>query len=142
MCVQRGWRQRAGSFQGHSVLSCSFQQFRIAPPVPQTFAPCHFVDLASLATHQLEHAVKDPKKRANKRTAHLIWGGRATMRGALYMATLVATRCNPVIKQFYQKLCAAGKPKKVALVVCMPKLLVTSNAMLQHNTPWSASELN
>jgi transposase len=82
---------------------------------------------------------RDSGKFRGKRS---IWGGRATVRGALYMATLVATRCNPVIKQFYQKLCAAGKLKKVALVACMRKLLVTLNAMLQNNTPWSATEPN
>ena len=66
-----------------------------------------------------------------------IWGGRATVRRPLYMATLVATRHNPVIKAFYDRLCAAGKAKKVALTACMRKLLVILNAMLQHGTPWA-----
>ena len=68
-----------------------------------------------------------------------IWGGRATVRAALYMATLVATRYNPTIKQFYQKLLATGKLKKVALVACMRKLLTTMNAMLHNNTMWGAT---
>ena len=68
-----------------------------------------------------------------------IWGGRATVRAALYMAALVATRYNPTIKQFYQKLLNVGKVKKVALVACMRKLLTTMNAMVQNNTPWSAT---
>ena len=65
-----------------------------------------------------------------------VWGGRAPVRAALYMATLVATRWNPTIRAFYQRLCAAGKPKKVALTACMRKLLTILNAMLAHHTPW------
>jgi transposase len=65
-----------------------------------------------------------------------IWGGRARVRAALYMATLVATRHNPVIKAFYQRLLAAGKVKKVALTACMHKLLTILNAMVKHNRPW------
>jgi transposase len=65
-----------------------------------------------------------------------VWGGRARVRGALYMAALVATRHNPAIRAFYERLCAAGKPKKVALTACMRKLLTILNAMLHHRTPW------
>jgi len=65
-----------------------------------------------------------------------IWGGRADVRCALYMATLAATRHNPVIRTFYQRLCQAGKPKKVALTACMRKLLTILNAMVRDNTPW------
>lgn len=68
-----------------------------------------------------------------------IWGGRAPVRTALYMATLVATRWNPVIRQFYQRLRAAGKPPKVALVAAMRKLLTILNAMVQHGTPWRSA---
>jgi transposase len=67
-----------------------------------------------------------------------IIGGRAPARTALYMATLVATRCNPLIQEFYQRLIAAGKLKKVALVACMRKLLTILNAMLKHNQAWNA----
>jgi len=66
-----------------------------------------------------------------------VWGGRAPVRAALYMAALVATRFNPIIRSFYQRLCAAGKAKKVALVACMRKLLTILNAMLKHRLPWS-----
>lgn len=65
-----------------------------------------------------------------------IWGGRAQVRAVLYMAALVATRFNPVIRAFYRRLCAAGKVKKVALVACMRKLLTIVNAMLKHRSPW------
>jgi transposase len=73
-----------------------------------------------------------------QRGRRLIWGGRARVRCALYMATLVGTRYNPVIRAHYAKLCAAGKPKKVALVACMHKLPLILNAILRHQTPWSA----
>ena len=65
------------------------------------------------------------------------WGGRASVRAVLYMATLVATRCNPVIRACYTRLVAAGKAKKVALVACMRKLLTILNAMLKHRRPWA-----
>jgi transposase len=67
------------------------------------------------------------------------WGGRAGVRAALYMGALVATRRNPVIRQFYERLLASGKPKKVALVACMRKLLMILNAVLKHRTPWRSS---
>ena len=63
-------------------------------------------------------------------------GGRAPVRTALYMATLVATRWNPVIRHTYQRLYARGKKRKVALVACMRKLLTILNAMLKHQTSW------
>ena len=66
-----------------------------------------------------------------------IWGGRAAVRGVLYMAALVAVRHNPRFKAFYQGLLRRGKLKKVALVACMRKLLTTLNAMVRAGTPWS-----
>jgi len=68
-----------------------------------------------------------------------VWGGRAPVRTALYMAALVASRYNPVIKAFYQRLLANGKAKKIALVACMRKLLVILNAVLKLRTPWRYS---
>lgn len=65
-----------------------------------------------------------------------IWGGRRSVRAALYMAALVASRHNPVIRAFYERLLEAGKPKKVALVACMRKLLVILNAMVKNGTHW------
>lgn len=69
-----------------------------------------------------------------RRTIH---GGRRPLRAAVYMATLVATRCNPVIRAFYHRLLLAGKPKKVALVACMRKLLTILNSMLRTHQPWT-----
>lgn len=65
-----------------------------------------------------------------------VWGGRGELRAVLYMATLAATRCNPVIRAFYQRLSAEGKPHKVAMTACMRKLLVILNAMVRDQTPW------
>jgi transposase len=68
-----------------------------------------------------------------------IWGGRAEVRSALYMATLVAVRFNAVLRAFYERLREAGKPTKVALVACMRKLLTILNAMVKTNTRWTPS---
>lgn len=76
---------------------------------------------------------RDSGKRRGQRTTA---GGRASVRSALYMATLVATQHNPVIKQHYQHLQKAGKRKKVALVACMRKLLCILNAILREKQPW------
>jgi transposase len=70
------------------------------------------------------------------RGKRMVWGGRAPVRAALYMAALVASRRNPVIRAFYARLRAAGKPAKVALVACMRKLLTILNAILRSGTPW------
>jgi transposase len=68
-----------------------------------------------------------------------VWGGRANIRTAMYMSTLVATRFNPVIKEFYRRLCDAGKGHKVAITACMRKLLTILNAMLKNHTYWAPS---
>jgi len=65
-----------------------------------------------------------------------VWGGRAQVRAVLYMNALVATRHNPVIQRYYQRLLAHGKPKKVALTACMRKLLVILNVIVRTGSPW------
>ena len=65
-----------------------------------------------------------------------VWGGRARIRAVLYMGALVASQYNPVIRDFYRRLLAAGKPKKLALTACMRKLLVILNSMLKRRSPW------
>jgi len=74
---------------------------------------------------------------AARQTSNL-WGGRAHVRCVLYMAALVASRRNPVIRALYERLCAGGKPKKVALVAAMRKLLIILNSMLRSRTQWTA----
>jgi len=70
------------------------------------------------------------------RGRRIVWGGRAQVRNTLYMAALAAARFNPVIRAFRQRLAAAGKLPKVAIVACMRKLLTILNAMSASNTPW------
>ncbi len=78
---------------------------------------------------------RDSGKYRGRRT---IFGGRADVRAALYMAALSAIRFNPVIKTFYERLVHAGKLRKVALTACMHKVLIILNAMVRTNTPWCA----
>lgn len=77
--------------------------------------------------------------RGQHRGQRRIWGGRASVRQALYMAALVASRFNPVLAPFYRRLVAVGKPKKVALVATMRRLLTILNALLKHHTPWQVA---
>lgn len=80
---------------------------------------------------------RDSGKYSGKR---FVWGGRSRVRAALYMAALSASRHNPRIRAFYERLLAAGKPKKVALTACMRKLLTILNAMLRSGEYWRAEE--
>ena len=84
--------------------------------------------LAGLAPYN-----RDSGTLRGKRT---VWGGRASVRCILYMATLVAIRYNAQIKAFYERLCLMGKLKKVAIVACMHKLLIIMNAMIKNNQTW------
>jgi len=77
---------------------------------------------------------RDSGTLAGRRT---VWGGRARVRTALYMAALVASRYNPVIREFYLRLCERGKPKKVALTACMRKLLLIVNSMIKNKQMWN-----
>ena len=96
-------------------------------------------ELGTLDPHQggalvgVAHFNRDSGTLRGKRT---VWGGRARVRAALYMGMLPATRFNPVIRDFYQRLLAAGKPKKLALTACMRKLLNLLDSMLKHRSPW------
>ena len=69
-----------------------------------------------------------------------IWGGRSDVRAVVYMAALSAIRFNPAIRLFHSRLIAAGKPKKVAIVACMRKLLTILNAMLRDQVVWDAAK--
>jgi transposase len=65
-----------------------------------------------------------------------VWGGRASVRSALYMAALVASRRNPIIRSMYERMRAAGRPAKLALTACMRKLLTILNALLRNRAEW------
>lgn len=95
---------------------------------------CTVPEIGTLNRRQIAKLVglaplcNDSGKHAGQRR---IWGGRTDARATLYMATLVATRHNSAIRDFYQRLLAAGKLKKVALVACMRKLLTIANAIVR-----------
>lgn len=118
---------------------------RSVPGVGSVLAQTLLADLPELGTVDRKKIAalvgvaplnRDSGALRGKRT---IWGGRASVRSALYMATLAATRFNPVIRAYYLRLCQAGKAKKTALIACMHKLLVVLNAILKHGVPWQPS---
>lgn len=126
------WRERDALL--HSVSGVG--------PVLATTLLAELPELGQLTRHQVAAlAGVAPLNRdsGTLRGRRVVWGGRARVRGALYMAALVATRHNPAIATFYARLCAAGKAKKFALVACMRKLLTILNALLHHRTPWNPS---
>lgn len=103
----------------------------------------HLPELGQLNRHQISAlAGLAPYNHdsGNHRGKRAIWGGRAQVRSALYMAALTATRCNPVIRAFYQRLRADGKPFKVAITACMRKLLVIINTMIKNQTSWQCAD--
>jgi transposase len=113
-------------------------------PVVSTTILAELPELGTLNRKQIASLVgvapfnRDSGRLRGKRA---IWGGRSAVRGALYMAALVATRYNPAIAEFYGRLVGAGKPKKVALTACMHKLLTILNAMLKHNQSWQPPQV-
>ena len=115
---------------------------RTVPGVGEQLSPtllAYLPELGTLDRRQVAALVgvapfnRDSGTLRGKRT---VWGGRARIRAALYMGALVASQYNPVIRDFYRRLLAAGKPKKLALTACMRKLLVTLNSMLKHRSTW------
>jgi transposase len=100
-------------------------------------------ELGRLARRQITKLVgvaplaNDSGQQKGKRS---IWGGRSDVRSVLYMATLSAIRHNAVIRDFYERLLGVGKPKKVAIVACMRKLLTILNAMLRDQAMWDAAK--
>ena len=97
-------------------------------------------ELGTLSRHQIAALVGvAPLKRDSGRFRgkRMVWGGRARVRAALYMAALTASRYNPIIKAFYHRLCEAGKARKVALTACMRKLLIILNSMVKHRRTWT-----
>ena len=108
-------------------------------PVLSSILLTHLPELGSLNRGQVAALVgvapmnRDSGAFRGKRS---VSGGRTAIRSALYMAALTATRYNPVIKPFYQRLRAAGKPAKVALTACMRKLIIILNSLLKRRSPW------
>ena len=138
-----GLDQDLGETLKQSPLWCEQDQLLqsvpgVGPVVSLTLL-AQLPELGTLTRRQIAALVgvaphnRDSGTLRGKRT---VWGGRSTVRSALYMGALVASRWNPELRDFYQRLRAAGKPKKVALVACMRKLLTLLNAILMHRTPW------
>jgi transposase len=111
-------------------------------PVLTTTLLAHLPELGTLTRKEvaaLAGVAPFPRDSGTLKGRRAIWDGRAHVRAALYMAALVATRKNPVIRTFYQRLCQAGKAKKLALTACMRKLLTILNAMVKSRTPWQGA---
>jgi transposase len=135
------------AIQTSPVWRAKDQLLRSVPGVGPTVATSLLAELPELGTLDRKRIAAlvgvAPLNRdsGSIRGRRRVWGGRARVRAMLYMATLVATRHNPVIRAFYTQLVAAGKPKKVALTACIHKLLRILNAILAHRTPWRADQL-
>jgi len=130
------------TIKGTVAWQAAVSRWRSVPgigPVVSTTLLADLPELGSLTRQQIAALVgvaplnHDSGTRRGTRSC---WGGRAHVRTALYMGTLVATRWNPAIKTFYQRLLAAGKPKKLALVACMHKLLTILNALTRQQVDW------
>lgn len=130
------------TLQARPLWRAQDQLLRSVPGIGPTLAVTLLADLPELGTldrKQIAALVgvaplnQDSGIRRGRRR---IWGGRARVRAVLYMGTLTATRYNPVIRTFYTRLLAAGKPKKLALTACMHKLLLVLNAMLKQRQAW------
>jgi transposase len=135
-------RELAGAIEADPGRKAADALLRSVPGVGPVLAATVLAELPELGTlgrQQIAALVgvaplnRDSGARRGKRA---VWGGRAAVRATLYMAALVATRHNPAIRAFYARLLAAGKPRKVALVACMRKLLTILNALLRQQTPW------
>jgi len=112
-----------------------------AGPVLSATLIARVPELGQLSRHQIAALIgvaPFTRQSGQWRGHDMIFGGRAPVRTALYMAALSAARHNPPLRAFYRRLRAHGKPKKVALTAVMRKLLTILNAMLKHHTPWSA----
>ena len=126
----------------HADLAVLLQSVKGIGPASTAMLIAELPELGRLDRHRIAALVGvapfncDSGKKRGKR---IIFGGRAQVRRVLYMAALSATRFNPVIAAFYQRLVAAGKPKKLALVACMRKLLTILNAMVRSGKPWDES---
>jgi transposase len=97
---------------------------------------CAIICFTSRAYNPLVGVAPLNRDSGTRRGKRLVYGGRAPVRAVLYMAALVASKCNPVIRAFYQRLRTAGKPAKVALTACLRKLLTILNAIARDGTRW------
>jgi transposase len=82
------------------------------------------------------------KESGGRKRRRITLGGRAQVRTVLYMAMMSAMQCNPVFKEFYSRLVDAGKPKKVAIIACVRKMVVILNSMIKYDTMWQEQRIN
>jgi transposase len=135
-------QQLAQTIRNSPVWREKNNRLRSAPAVGPVLATTLLADLPELGRLNrkeiaaLVGVAPFNRDSGNQRGQRTIWGGRTRVRTALYMATLVAVRHNPVIRAFYLRLLQAGKKKKVALTACMHKLLTILNAMMKQQTDW------
>ena len=145
--VKKIEKQIADLVESNQQLKCQTALIGSAPGVGKVTATTLLAELPELgrlnrqeiaALVGLAPFCRDSGKSHGRRS---IWGGRKTVRNVLYMAALTARRCNPVMKQFAERLEAAGKPFRVVLTACMRKLLVMLNTMVKNNEPWNCQKL-
>ena len=131
-----------GAIQGSPIWRVQEDLLRSVPGIGPTVARTLLAELPELghldrrAIAALVGVAPFNRDSGQWRGRRMIHGGRASVRTALYMSALVATRHNATLKRFYQRLRAAGKPSKVALVAVMRKLLTIINAMIKHQSCW------
>ncbi|TGS15262.1 transposase, partial [Mesorhizobium sp. M1C.F.Ca.ET.187.01.1.1] len=110
----------AGPVLSHTILA-------LAPEIGQA-SRREIAALAGLAPYDFDTGTFKGRR--------VIWGGRHALRRVVYMAALTASRSNPVLKAFHQRLIANGKQPKVAIVAVARKIMTILSAMLRHNQPW------
>jgi len=135
-------RELDDSVRGTPVWRANDDLLKSVPGVGKTVSSTLLADLPELGTldrkkiSALVGVAPLNRDSGTMRGRRITWGGRASVRSALYMAALVAARHNPVIAAFYKRLRVAGKPAKVALTACTRKLLIILNAILRDRQPW------
>ena len=141
--ITRIERQLAKHVEGQAEWTDKQSLLKTVPGVGDTLVYTLLADLPELGELNNKEISKlvgvAPMNRdsGRMRGKRRIQGGRANIRTVLYMATLSATQCNPIIKAFYKKLVAQGKHKKVALTACMRKFIIILNTMIKNKTEWA-----
>ena len=133
------------TIRGTPAWQASVRRWQSIPGIGPVVSATLLADLPELGTLNRQQIAAlvgvAPLNRdsGTRRGTRSCWGGRAHVRTTLYMGTVVATRCNPTIRAYYHRLLAAGKPKKLALVACVHKLLTILNAITRHASVWQPS---
>jgi transposase len=135
-------RRRIAAEPAWQAQAATLQAVPGIGPVAAATLLAHLPELGTLERHDLAALVGVAPFQHDSGRHHgpaTIAGGRASVRTPLYPAAVTAARCNPLIRPFYRRLLDRGKPKKVALIACLRKLLTILNAMLRDGTTWDPS---